>query len=222
MDWRSQVVRLLLLLVLAAGIATDARAGGSPLVGVHVGGDRAGIDGDSPPSASYVPKFGLVAGVQAEFGLAGDLSLSLQPSFVRVRTGIQSAASTGGGEPVEVDLSLDYVSLPILVKFAQGGGRTYVAGGLAVDFLSGANLSGAASDRDVSSAYEDTALGAVLGFGVVFPAGRTRITTELRFVQGITNLTTGDIAEATGALAPRLHSSGLQLLVGGLFPIGGR
>jgi hypothetical protein len=60
----------------------------------------------------------------------------------------------------------------------------------------------------------------VLGFGLVFPAGRTRFTTELRYVQGIANMTTGTAAAAAGALAPRLHSTGWELIVGSLLPVG--
>jgi hypothetical protein len=118
----------------------------------------------------------------------------------------------------ELGLTFDYVSVPVLVKFAKAGGRTYVAGGVTVDFLTAAGASG----RDVTSAYNSTGLGAVLGFGVVFPAGRTRFTTELRYIQGITNMTPGTAAEAAGALAPRLHSSGLELIVGTLLPVGKR
>jgi hypothetical protein len=33
-------------------------------------------------------------------------------------------------------------------------------------------------------------------------------------------MTTGSAAAAAGALAPRLHSSGLQLIVGNLLPVG--
>jgi hypothetical protein len=62
----------------------------------------------------------------------------------------------------------------------------------------------------------------VLGFGVVFPVGRTRLTTELRFVQGIANMTTGAAAAAAGALAPRLHSNGWELIVGDLLQVGRR
>jgi hypothetical protein len=117
-------------------------------------------------------------------------------------------------------LAFDYVSVPVVVKFAKAGGRTYVAGGVTVDFLTSATLSGEGADRDVTSAYNSTGFGAVLGFGVVFPAGRTRFTTELRYVQGISNMTTGTAAAAAGALAPRLHSSGWELIVGNLIPVG--
>ena len=39
-------------------------------------------------------------------------------------------------------------------------------------------------------------------------------------VQGLSNLNSGGIADATGALAPRLHSSGQELIVGSLLPVG--
>ncbi len=138
------------------------------------------------------------------------------------KSGVSIAPSTRGGSTIELDLSLDYVSVPVLVKFAKAGGRTYVAGGVTIDFLTAAMISGQGADRDVKSAYNSTGFGAVLGFGVVFPAGKARFTTELRFVQGIANMTTGSAAEAAGALAPRLHSSGLELIVGGLLPLGRR
>jgi len=182
--------------------------------------DRAGIDGDSPPNSHYSDKVGLVAGIQGEVGFAQDLSLSVQPSFVQKKSGVVVAPSTRGGSSTELALSFDYVSVPVVVKFAKAGGRTYVAGGVTVDFLTAATLSGQGSDRDVTSAFGNTGFGAVLGFGVVFPAGRTRFTTELRYVQGIANMTTGAAAEASGALAPRLHSTGWELIVGSLLPVG--
>jgi hypothetical protein len=180
--------------------------------------DRSGVDGDTPTNSEYTDKLGLVAGLQVEIRLPHDLSLSLQPSFVQKRTGVLTASSTLKGSETERALGLDYVTIPLLVKFGMAGGRTYVAGGVSVDFLTAATL----SDVDVKSAYNGTAFGAVLGFGVVFPVGRARLTTELRLAQGLSNLNGGDIAEAAGALAPRLHSSGLQLIVGGLLPVGQR
>jgi hypothetical protein len=220
MDKRSHAARLSSVVLLAMGIAAGAHAAQAAIVGAQLGVDRAGIDGDTPPNSEYTDKVGLVAGIQGEVGFARDMSLSLQPSFVQKKSGVLIAPSTRGGSTTELELSFDYVSIPVVVKFAKAGGRTYVAGGVTVDFLTAATLSGQGSNRDVTSAYNSTGFGAVLGFGVVFPAGRTRFTTELRVVQGIANMTTGTAAEAAGALAPRLHSSGLQLIVGNLLPVG--
>ena len=220
MDTRSHATRLSFVVLVAAGVAAGAGTAPAAVVGAQLGVDRTGIDGDAPPNSEYTDKFGLVAGIQGEIGFAQDLSLSLQPSFVQKKSGVLIAPSTRGGSTTELELSFDYVSLPVLVKFTQAAGRTYVTGGVAVDFLTAATLSGQGSDRDVTSAFSGTDLGAVLGFGVVFPAGRTRVTTELRFVQGISNMTTGAAAATAGALAPRLHSSGFELIVGGLLPVG--
>jgi hypothetical protein len=210
----------MLALLLATGIAAGADAAHAALVGAQLGVDRAGIDGDAPPNSQYTDKVGLVAGIQGEIGLARALSLSLQPSFVQKKCGVLIAPSSRGGSTTELELSFDYLSVPVVVKFAKAGGRTYVAGGVTVDFLTSATLSGQGSDRDVTSAFSSTGFGAVLGFGVVFPAGRTRFTTELRYVQGIANMTTGAEAEALGALAPRLHSTGWELILGNLLPVG--
>jgi len=205
----------LFVLVLAAALLAGAAPARAASIGAQLGVDRSGVDGDTPPNSQYVDEYGLVAGLQGEIGFAHDLLLSLQPSFVQKRSSVQTA-TTRSGDPIERDLAFDYISVPLLVKFAKAGGRTYIVGGASVDFLSAATLAG----HDVKSAYNSPGFGAVLGFGVVFPMGHARFTTELRLVQGLSNLNSGGIADATGALAPRLHTSGLELIVGSLLPVG--
>jgi hypothetical protein len=220
MHTRSHAACLSFAVLVAAGIGAGTAQAAA--VGAQLGVDRGGIDGDTPPNTRYSAQYGPVAGIQGEVDIARDLSLSLQPSFVQKSSGVLIAPSTRGGSTTELQLSFDYVSVPIVVKFARASGRTYVAGGVSFDFLTAATLSGQGSDRDVASAYNDTGFGAVLGFGLAFPVGRTRLTTELRYVQGIANMTTGSAAAAAGALAPRLHSSGWELIVGDLLPVGKR
>ena len=205
----------LFVLVLAAALLAGAAPARAASIGAQLGVDRSGVAGDTPPNSQYVDEYGLVAGLQGEIGFAHDLLLSLQPSFVQKRSSVQTA-TTRSGDPIERDLAFDYISVPLLVKFAKAGGRTYIVGGASVDFLSAATLAG----YDVKSAYNSTAFDAVLGFGVAFPMGHARLTTELRLVQGLSNMNSGGIADATGALAPRLHSSGLELIVGSLLPVG--
>jgi hypothetical protein len=202
------------------GLTATSGAARAAAIGGQLGVNRAALDGDTPPNTSYTDKAGVVAGLQGEIGLTDGLSLSVQPSFDQRKAGLLLAPATRGGSVTELELSFDYVSVPVVVKFAKAAGRTYVAGGVTVDFLTAASLSGQGSDRDVKSAFNSTGFGALLGFGVVFPAGRTRLTTELRFVQGIANMTPGTAAEAAGALAPRLHSNGWELIVGDLLPVG--
>ena len=220
MPTRSHSACLLIVVLLSTGVMARTDGAQAAAVGAQVGVDRAGVDGDTPPNSQYQDKVGGVAGIQGEIGVARDLSLSLQPSFVQKKCAVLVAPSTRNGSTTELELAFDYVSVPVVVKFAQAGGRIYVAGGVTVDFLTAATLSGQGSDRDVMSAYNNTGFGAVLGFGVVIPAGRTRFTTELRLVQGIANMTSGTAAETAGALAPRLHATGWELIVGNLLPVG--
>ena len=222
MDARPLAAHLSFVVLVALGLVAAADPVRAGAVGAQLGLDRSGLDGDAPPNTQYTDKVGLVAGFRERFSFARDLSLSLQPSFVQKKSGVLLAPSTRGASPTELELSFDYVSVPIVVKFAKAGGRTYVAGGVTVDFLTSATLSGQGSDQVVTSAYSSTGFGAILGFGLAIPVGGTRLTTELRFVQGISNMAPGGIAAAAGALAPRLHSNGWELIVGDLLPVGRR
>jgi len=222
MDTRARAARLLFIAVLTTSLTATTTSARAVTLGVQLGLNGSGLDGDTPPNSEYINKVGVVAGIQGEIPIGRGLSLGLQPSFVQKKSGILMAPTTRGGSTTELELTFDYFSIPAVVKFAMAGGRTFVSGGLTADFLSSAKLSGAGSDRDVKSAFNGTDLGALLGLGAVFPVRGTRLTTELRLVQGIANMTTGKAAAASGALAPRLHSTGVQLIVGDLFSIGGR
>lgn len=215
-------VRVVFALFLVIGSAARAQAASGLAVGVQLGGSRCGIVGDVPPNAEYTQQLGLIAGVQGEIAVGDQLHLSLQPSFVQRKTGLTIVPSVSGASPRLLTLAFDYVSVPVVLKIATAGGRAYVAGGGAVDFMTAATLSESGADKDVMSSFNHTGFGAVIGFGVVFPARGTRLGLEVRFVQGLVNLAKGTVAEKSGALAPRLHSNGLELIVGDLFSLGRR
>jgi len=188
-------------------------------LGFVLGLDHCGIGGDAPPNTEYALDSGWVRGVQGEFGIGRNIALSLQPMYARRRTEVIVADDTQASGERRFDLSLDYVSVPVVVKFGSAGGRTYAASGLDVGFLTSARLAGEGIDSDVKDSLNGLDVGALLGFGVVFPIGSPRLTAELRYVQGLVNLA-GD--GAPGDLPNRFHSQGLQLTAGILFPLGGR
>jgi hypothetical protein len=161
-----------------------------------------------------------MVGAQAEFALTGNLALSFQPMFVQRNTKLRSADAEPGDERA-LDLDMDYLSVPVVIKFGAAHGRTYVAGGMDVGFLSSARVSGEGIDEDIEPLLHSVDIGALFGFGVVFPAGRSRLTTELRYVQGLVNLRDAEQGPVQ-ELPDRFHSSGLQLMVGVLVPIGAR
>ena len=183
-------------------------------LGALVGLDRSGIGGDVDQNTQITAQFGYLAGFQGEVGVARNIALSFQPQYATRDTKLETFSTT----PTEIHLKLNYVSVPVTVKFSSASGRTYVAGGVDIGFLQKARLSSGGLDRDVKSYFNGTDLGALVGFGVVFPVGRPRITTEVRYVQGVANLA----GKTIGELPERFHTYGLQVSVGVLFAIGGR
>jgi hypothetical protein len=207
-------------MLLAALLAFGATPAHAAAVGAILGLNRAGISGDAPPDAEYNSKTGLMAGVQAEIGLTQEISLSLQPMYVMRGAGLTVADSTANSGERDLELALEYVAVPVVVKIATASGRTYVTGGVDVAFLSGATLTDGDLDKDVKTALCDMDLGALLGFGVVFPLGRPRLTVEARYVQGLVNLGGDAEGAATPNLPDRFRSTGLQLTAGILIPLG--
>jgi hypothetical protein len=205
----------MLVLLSAASIALAGHARAAA-VGAVLGIGREGISGDTPPSTSYGGATGLVAGLQAEIGLTEGIALSVQPMFSQRRTTLTTA--TFNGETTR-DLKLDYVSVPVVLKFRTSG-RTYVAGGATVGLLQNAHLSGDGADEDIEDDFERVDLGALFGFGVMFPIGRPHLTTELRYVQGLANLSNESETDPALSLPDRFHSGGWQVTAGILFPLG--
>ena len=217
---RSTIKLLSLAAALAGLLALAVGPAHATTVGAVLGMNRGGISGDAPPDAEYNGKTGLIAGLQTEFAIARDVSLSLQPMYVLRGTGVTVADSTAADDERDLELALDYVAVPVVVKISAAGGRTYVAGGLDFAFLSAATLSDGDADRDVKEAFHDLDVGALLGFGVVFPIGRPRLTVEARYVMGLVNLSGGVEGVETPNLPDRFRSTGMQLTAGILFPLG--
>ena len=212
--------RAALLLACAAAVsaASPARAA---TIGAILGLDRGAISGDAPPNTKYGGGMGWIAGEQVDIPLTSDLALSLQPRINHRSTKLTSADEESPDESV-ADLDLDYVSVPLVLKLEAAGGRTYVAGGVDLAFLTSAQLTGPGIDKDIKSLLHGTDVGALVGFGVVFPVGTPRLTTELRYVQGLVNLSNDSEGAALRNLPDRFHMSGWQLTAGILFPLGKR
>ena len=213
----SKRTRCTLLLVMIVSTASPMQARAAA-VGALLGVGRQGISGDAPPNTSYGARGGLIAGVQGEMALTPSIALSVQPSFAQRRTRLTSVDDATGEDAL--DLNLDYVSVPVLLKFGAAGGRTYFAGGVDIGFLQSAHLTGDGLDEDVRDRFNSTDVGALFGFGVVFPVGSPRLTTELRYVQGLVNLSNDASGSTATSLPDRFHSGGLQLMAGILFPLG--
>jgi hypothetical protein len=202
---------------ITVAIAIWAPGAHAAAIGAILGANRADISGDAPQNVEFGSRFGLIAGVQGEFGIARDVLISVQPVIVSRGATVSDADSLDGES---ADLVIDYFAVPIVLKLMAGGGRTYVTGGIDVAFLDKATLSSGDLEVDVTDFFNRTDVAALIGFGVVFPIGRPRLTVEARYVQGFSSLTKDDALPPDQNLPDRFHNKGLQLMAGVLFPLG--
>jgi hypothetical protein len=207
------LVLLLLTLVVAQASADGA-------IGIYGGLNNAKLSGDTLPNTSYGGKSGLVFGVMGEFRIAKDVMLGLHPMYIQKGATPTIAPVTEGGDPIENDLSMDYVSLPVLVKIESGNGVTYVTGGLDLAFLMDASLTTSRGENDVKDLLQDIDLSMVFGFGAKIPLGAPLLTLEFRYAQSLLNV--ADMQVGQQDLPVRFRSSGFQLLAGLILPLGTR
>ncbi len=207
-----------LVLLFLTLVAAQASADGA--IGVYGGLNNAKLSGDTPPNTSYGGKSGLVFGVMGEFRIAKDVMLGLHPMYIQKGATPTIAPLTDDGDPIETDLSMDYVSLPVLVKIESGNGVTYVTGGLDLALLMDASLTTPLGESDVKDLLQDIDLSMVFGFGAKIPLGAPLLTLEFRYAQSLLNVADMEVGQQD--LPVRFRSSGFQLLAGLLLPLGTR
>jgi hypothetical protein len=207
-------------LALVALLFMPIPANGQVNLGLFGGVNQSNLAGDRPPGASHESRTGLAAGLIGEFHLADGVWLSFQPMYLQRGTDVLfRVPGDTSPDTASLTLALDYVTLPVMVKFVSGNGKTYVAGGIDLGYLANAELSGADESEDVKQAYNDFGLAANFAFGAMLPIGRPRLTLEARYSQSILNVNDPD-GEVLEELPLRSRSSGLQLYAGLLYPLG--
>jgi len=211
--------RAWVVLVLALFVAFPGKANGQVNLGVFGGASLTDLAGDAPLGTKYESTTGFAAGILGEYMLTDDIWLSLQPMYVEKGSDLL-VGFTPGGEPDTLGLSLDYVTLPVLLKFVSRNRRTYFAGGLDIGFLANAAISDGDESVDVKDAVKDIDLAADFVFGLMLPIGRPALTLEARYTQSILNVAKQDPESEPGPLPTRFRSSGFQFFGGLVYPLG--
>jgi hypothetical protein len=189
-------------------------------LGATAGASSTHLSGDIPENGSYTSKTGFSAGAIAEFALWEDIHLSVQPSYVRRGTGV--AYDVGEADPRDsLELSQDYISVPLIARFLTPGGSWFVNGGLDLGFLLDASLKtvSTGSKTEVRSYINEVDLMMVLGVGKNLQLDPVTLSFELRYGQSLLNAGANDKLAAKAGISPRFRSSGFQLLVALLYPL---
>lgn len=190
-------------------------------IGVTGGLMSSSLNGDAPKDASYSSKTGLSGGLVVDFTLTEDIVLSIQPRYLQ--KGSTIAYDVGEYELKDsLTATLDYASLPIMVKITSLNKRIYFSSGLDFGYLTNSTVENImdGSTKDVSNLFKTFDLSATFGFGVNFPIGSPIISLELRYMQSLLNLSNITSDESSGSVFPfRFRTSGFQFLTSIIFPI---
>ena len=208
---RSIKIFAFLLLVLTSSVST-----GQSYIGVFGGLNSSKLTGDSPNKAKYKSLMGANVGAYIDIKLGKIVWLSLQPSYTQEGTKI-SYSVKGLEEPVDsISIRLDYFSLPVFLKVSSTNGRFYALGGIETGLLLNNSISSHGSKQDVDPNIADWNLAAHFGAGIRIPVGLPRLFVELRYSQGLVNLTDEPVEKS---YVPRVKTSGFKVLAGIEIPL---
>ncbi len=206
-----KIGQLLSVFLLAATFAH-----GQSYLGLFGGLNMSKLSGDVPSKVKYKNSLGLNFGANLDLRLSETIFLSIQPSYSQEGTKI-SYTLNGSSEPIDsVTINLNYFSLPVLLKITSGNERFYALAGIEMALL--LNSSQTIDDVEQELNVEVTELNVAMQFGVGFriPVGFPRLFVELRYSQGLVNLTDDEITLNT---IPRVKTSGMKIIVGIEIPL---
>ncbi len=216
----STMTKYLLLAACTLGLIRAPSANAQFAIGVQAGVNRTSLSGDAPSNTKYKSGTGFAAGIVGEIPLAKNVKLSLQPMYLQRPFTI--AFKVEGEEEARdsIDISLDYIAMPILLKVVTGSGKTYVSGGVNLGYLVDATATAGNETSDISKVFRDIDLSAAFAFGVQLPIGSPLLTLELRYEQSILNMANPDEDPEGQSLPVRFRTSGFQFYAGILLPLG--
>jgi len=209
---QKKILHLILCLPLFFAISSSAQ----PYLGIFGGISTSKLNGDKPDKASYKRLIGFTFGANFDVKLSKTVYLSFQPSFSQEGTKIFYDVSKVE-EPVDsLKVRLNYISVPVLFRVSSTNQRFYATGGIESAFLVESYTVSRKKKSDLSETISDINLVAHFGAGVRFPVGSSRIFLELRYTQGLINLTDEPV---NTTYIPRVKTTDFRLIAGLELPL---
>lgn len=205
-----------ILFVLLALFFCSALSMGQVSLGLFGGLNSSKLLGDSPPKGSYNTLMGGNFGLLIDVGISEALALSLQPSYSQEGTKLAFSVR-GSNEPVDsAKIRLNYFSIPLMLKVTSAKKRFYALSGFEAGMLlNSAHILGD-QEYELESDISQWNLAMHFGAGFRIPLGYPTLFIELRYAQGLVNLTDDPL---TNDIIPRVKSSGFKFLCGIEFPL---
>ena len=188
-------------------------------VGVYFNSNGSSFEGDRPRGVRIVADIGYAIGGYLDWEISEAVRLSLRPGYLVTRTKIRIGDPDNPGQLKDsLRLDVDLFSVPVMAKiFLPKAPKVYFVTGLDLNFtLNNKVVNVIDQEVEQNVEFKDFTLSMAFGFGYQFPIKSTRLNIELRYVQGISNLSE---FENTGVLFSRLRSRGLHLTAAFGIPI---
>jgi len=204
------------LLIISILLAFSNLSLGQSYLGAFIGFNNSKLTGDTPDNSSYQSLMGLNAGMNFDLKIAKSLWLSLQPSYSQEGTKI-SYTVKDLDEPVDsIQIRLNYFSIPLILKVSTAKQRFYAIGGIETSFLLNSTSSSNDVTEDIKLNLESLNITIQFGAGLWIPIGYPRLFVELRYAQGILNLTNQPLEND---IIPRIKTNGFKVLAGIEIPL---
>ncbi len=174
-----------LVLMLVCSIAM-----GQTKIGALAGLNRSKLSGDAPANGTYKNLMGGNFGAILDVKLSKSLYLSFQPSYSQEGTKV-SYSVKGEPEPVDsIKIRLNYFSLPILLKVTSTNQRFYALTGFETGMLLNSTIDiGEQTGQDIEADIAQVNFAIHFGAGIHIPVGFPSLFVELRYSQGLVNIT---------------------------------
>ncbi len=208
-----------LLIILTLSIVQPLEAQFS--LGVNAGVTRMKFSGDAVAGLGYFkPDLGFASALRVDYRISDAIALSLQPGYSQLRSSYFVMNDSATLVIDSTDLRLNTFSLPLQVIAWSENGRFFVLAGMQFDYnlsFKGEPLKSPFSTGDV---YEvrDYSIYVQFGAGFIVPLGKPYLSFELRYSQGILDLTESLVHQ--DSFLPRTKLTNISFIVGIQWPLG--
>jgi len=209
------LIRILVIFCFGLIISLDSYA--QTEVGAYVGLSSTNLKGDKPKDSKYLPKTGVIVGINIDIPLGKNFFLSLQPGFATGGTRVAFANYDTNEYEDSITIKLNNFVLPVLFKVTSLSPKLYFTGGF--DFLFPAQSTATIDDVsiDIDEEVNDFQVAMVFGLGYRIPIKKSDLCIEFRYEQGLINISEAPDPDLT--YIPRVKPTALRLIAGWQIPI---
>ncbi len=206
---------LFLVMILGLLIAWPLQAQPKHHIGIIGGLNLANLSSDDleEEGFDFSNRMAYGFGAVLDLGLSEDMSVRFEPMYLQKGSKFPDIEAPN----VELRVKTAYLEIPLFFKYAFGSGitRPYLMVGPSLGFLLSAKLAvEGEEDEDIKDEIKDRDFSVGFGGGVSFPAGKSTLFVEGRYVLGLTNINEDDPTI-------EIKTRGIQVMASILFPLGG-